>query len=296
MLTASYRECESIARLRARNFYYAFTVLPKAKRRAICAMYAFMRYCDDICDSDAEIGRDKLALLSKWRADLDLAMDGDYGQSMILAGFHDAVSSFNIPSVYFHDLIDGAQMDLSINRYETFEDLYQYCYRVASVVGLVCIHIFGFKDPSAMKYAEYCGIAFQMTNILRDIQEDAERNRIYLPMEDLRRFGYTEADLMNGVQDDRFRNLMRFEVARAREYYEKAAPLINLVDITSRSGLAAMIGIYSALLDRIEEKNYAVFDQRIALAAPEKIRIAARSLIWSRPSGRGSGLVGTHAR
>lgn len=294
-LKASYRACETIARRRARNFYYAFTVLPKAKRRAICAMYAFMRYCDDISDSD-DTGTSKTGALRQWRLALDDALNGHYGQSQILAGFHDAVKKFRIPENYFYELIDGAEMDLSINRYERFEDLYQYCYRVASVVGLVCIHIFGFHDQMAKVYAESCGVAFQLTNILRDIKEDAERNRIYIPQVDLATFGYSEEDLKNGVVDSRFRNLMRYEVNRARNYYHRSKPLIHLVDVTSRPGLAAMIGIYSTLLERIESRNYDVFSSRVKLSTKEKLGIAARSMLWSRSSQEEPVLTDVHIR
>lgn len=285
MLKASYQACESIARERAGNFYYAFTVLPKPKRQAICAMYAFMRYCDDISDSDNPPAS-KLDALQEWRSALGNAMSGDYEQNRILAAFHDAVRVFNIPEEYFHELIDGATMDLSINRYRTFDDLYQYCYKVASVVGLVCIHIFGFREDAAKMYAEHNGIAFQLTNILRDVREDAERGRIYIPQEDLENFCYSEDDLLRGVSDDRFRELMRFQVARAKSYYAMATPLVDYVDLASRAGLMAMIGIYSSLLNRIEEKNYDVLSGRIALSTREKLSIAAKSLVWSRANGR----------
>lgn len=284
-LRASYRACEQISKQCARNFYYAFAVLPKAKRQAICAIYAFMRYCDDISDGDnPEFS--KFDALQAWRSALTDAMVGSYEQSEILPAFHDTIRTFKVPEEYFHELIDGAQMDLSVNRYRTFDDLYRYCYRVASVVGLVCIQVFGFKEDAARVYAEYEGIAFQLTNILRDVKEDADRNRIYLPQEDLDRFGYTEQDLLANVYDERFRELMKFEVARAREYYEKARPLVDTVDIASRAGLVAMVGIYSTLLDRIEERRYDVFRERVTLSSREKLGIAARSLIWSRPNGR----------
>lgn len=284
-LKESFQACEQIARKRARNFYYAFTVLPKAKRRAICSMYAFMRYCDDISDSD-DPPSSKVDALRRWRSDLDSALDGDYGRSRILPAFHDTVRRFDIPEVYFHRLIDGAEMDLSINRYQTFDELYQYCYKVASLVGLVCIHIFGFTGDVAKDYAESCGIAFQLTNILRDIREDGERNRIYIPIEDLTTFGYSEEDLLTGIVDGRFNRLMEFQVSRARDYYGKAMPLLNHVDSASRPCLAAMIGIYSTLLDRIEARGYDVFAQRIALSSKEKLTIAAQSALRSYTNGR----------
>lgn len=284
-LKASYAACEAIAKERAGNFYYAFSVLPKAKRRAICAVYAFMRYCDDISDSERTC-MSKMDGLAEWRSALDRAMVGDYGQSAILPAFHDAIRTFRIPDIYFRELIEGATMDLSINRYLTFEKLYEYCYKVASVVGLVCIHIFGFNGDMARRYAEYNGIAFQLTNILRDVREDSERDRIYLPLEDLAAAGYTEEDLLAGVMDDRFKTLMQFEVGRARGYYDMGAALVNHVDLASRPGLTAMIGIYHAILDRIEERGYDVFSERIALTKSEKLGIAARSVFTWRTNGR----------
>lgn len=277
-LKESFQACELIARKRARNFYYAFTVLPKAKRQAICSMYAFMRYCDDIADSDNPPSS-KVEALHRWRLGLSNALNGNYGQSRIMPAFHDSVRRFNIPEIYFHELIDGAEMDLSINRYQTFDELYQYCYKVASVVGLVCIHIFGFKDEVAKSYAESCGIAFQLTNILRDVMEDADSGRIYLAREDMAAFNYSDEDLAGRVFDERFRSLMAFETERARSYYQKGEQLLRYVDSVSRPCLATMIGIYSSLLDKIEVKGYDVFSQRVALTSMEKLAIAARSTI-----------------
>src|SRR5688572_30557308 len=161
----SYRYCTHVARTQARNFYYSFLCLPAPKRAAMCAIYAFMRYSDDISD-DGE--GDRRARMDAWRAALDRAFEGDYGDSRILPAFHDSARRYGIPRRYFHELIDGAVMDLTPRRYETFADTYRYCYHVASVVGLVCIHVFGFQDPKAVEYAEHNGIAFQLTNILRD--------------------------------------------------------------------------------------------------------------------------------
>jgi phytoene synthase len=216
-------------------------------------------------------------------------MSGEYGGNAILPAFHDTVKAFGIPEIYFHELIDGAEMDLTVNRYQHFDDLYQYCYRVASVVGLVCIHIFGFRDEIAKQYAEHCGIAFQLTNILRDVKEDSERNRIYIPLDDLDAAGYAELELLQGTYDDRFRNLMKQQVERAKDYYERSSQLVDHVDPASRPGLMAMIGIYSNLLKKIEDRKYDVLSKRIALTSREKVAIATRSLLWSRQNGGGSG-------
>jgi phytoene synthase len=280
-LADSYCMCRAIAREQARNFYYSFVVLPRERRDALCAVYAFMRYCDDISDGAAGVAS-KTALLEEWREALADAYGGDYRRHGMLAAFHDTVRRFGIPREHFDALIDGARMDLSITRYETFPALYDYCYRVASVVGLVCIRIFGYTDPRARDYAEACGIAFQLTNILRDLREDGARGRIYLPLEDLRRFNYREEDLLRGVVDDRFRRLMAFEVGRAREYYEKAAPLPALIDRVSRPAFYAMMAIYGGILARIERDDYDVFTRRASLSAREKVGIAARSWLVGR--------------
>jgi phytoene synthase len=283
-LRESYRYCRNIARKQARNFYYSFIVLPREKSDAMCAVYAFMRYCDDIAD-DPAMGRDKDAMLRSWRESLDRSIHGDYGDSLILPAFHDSVKRFDIPTNYLHQLIDGATMDLSIDRYRTFDDLYDYCYKVASVVGLVCIHIFGFDSPQARKHAEFCGIAFQLTNILRDVKEDAERGRVYIPEEDLWAFDYSTEDLMNGVHDDRFHRLMRFETHRAHDYYGAALPLVPMVHGSGRPGLCAMIEIYSSILHRIDERPCDVLHGQVSLPTSRKLSIAAKALIKSKLNG-----------
>ena len=305
-LKRSYDFCREIAKSRAKNFYYSFIVLPAERRRAMCAVYAFMRYCDDIVDEEAGEA-DKENRLNACRENLDRAYDGSpadayggttadayggttagaYGGSPddgsgMLPAFRDTVERFDIPRSYFDAIIDGAQMDLTVTRYATFEDLYQYCYRVASAVGLVCIHIFGFNGAEAKKYAESCGIAFQLTNILRDLREDAEMSRIYLPQEDLDAFGYPEEHLRSGRLDDSFRRLMEFQVERARSYYDAALPLLPLVQSSSRACLAAMIGIYRACLEEIPRRQYDVYSQRIGLSPWKKISITARALIRRR--------------
>jgi phytoene synthase len=176
-------------------------------------------------------------------------------------------------------------MDLTTGKYDSFDQLYDYCYKVASVVGLVCIHIFGFDNPDAIKHAEFCGIAFQLTNILRDLREDAAMGRIYLPEEDLWAFGYTPDDLVHSVADERFMRLMKFEALRARCYYNAALPLISLVHKSGRPGLCAMIDIYSGILNKIEKSNYDVFKKRVSLSKMQKISIATRTLLASKISG-----------
>jgi len=277
-LIVSYRSAKAVARSRAGNFYYSFIVLPPAKRLAFCAVYAFMRHCDDISDGNSSVEA-KRAALRQWRAQLDAAFSGKPAENPILPAFQDTVSRYSIPAQYFHWIIDGAEMDLKVFRYETFTDLYRYCFNVASAVGLVCLQIFGYGQERAKKLAESCGIAFQLTNILRDVKEDARMGRIYLPAEDLKRFDYTPEELHRGVLDERFRKLMKFEAGRARQYYDEARNLLPLVEETSRPALWAMIAIYERILGRIEQRQYDVFSIPVRLPAGEKISIALRAYL-----------------
>jgi phytoene synthase len=271
----SYRYCRRVARSRARNFYYSFVLLPRPQRDAMCAMYAFMRYCDDLSD---EPGATRAAI-ERWRADLDQALAGRFSGHPVWPAFHDAVRRFAIPHQYFREMIDGVASDVEPRRIETFDQLHRYCYQVASVVGLTTVHIFGFDSPAALPLAEKCGVAFQLTNILRDIREDAGLGRVYLPAEDLRRFGVTEEDLRSGNRSPAFVELMRFEAARARACYDESRPLLELVSPHSRPSLWALIEIYSRLLERIERSGYDVFARRIRLPARQKAGIVLRALL-----------------
>lgn len=283
LLATSYTHCEEVAKTQARNFYYSFVTLPPERRAAMCAIYAFMRYSDDVSDAAMEEGSRPDAM-REWRQALDRALAGDYGDSLILPAFHDTVRKFNIPSRYFHELIDGVEMDLTKTRYETFAELHQYCYRVASVVGFVCIHIWGFdeKDPRSLQYAESCGLALQLTNILRDIKEDMERDRIYLPQEDMRRFGVTEDHLRRGIVDDRFTALMRFEVDRAEAFYKQADALFPLVNPCGRPTLFIMVKIYHGILDSILKQNFDVFSKRARVPTWKKLVIVLRARLQAR--------------
>lgn len=271
----SYQYCVRVARSRAKNFYYSFILLSAQQRKAMCAIYAFMRYCDDLSD---EPGATR-APMERWRAELEDALEGKFSDHPVWPAFHHTVRRFGIPHEYFRQMIDGVTSDLEPHRFETFDELYEYCYRVASVVGLTIIHIFGFDTRSALPLAEKCGIAFQLTNILRDVREDAEAGRIYFPMEDLRRFGVSEADLVSGNRTEEFLKLMRFEAARARTYYDDSAPLLDLIHPRSRSSLWALISIYSRLLERIEGANYDVFSRRVRLSLFEKSWIVVRAMV-----------------
>jgi phytoene synthase len=270
----SYQYCLHVARSRAKNFYYSFVLLSAQQRKAMCAIYAFMRYCDDLSD---EPGASRSAV-DHWRADMEEALQGRFAGHPVWPAFHHTVRRFGIPHDYFRQMIAGISSDLEPRSLQTFDELYRYCYQVASVVGLTIIHIFGFDTRSALPLAEKCGVAFQLTNILRDIREDAERGRLYLPAEDLRRFGVTEDDLRSGNRTPAFLQLMRFEAARARAYYDESLPLLDLIHPRSRSSLWALISIYSRLLERIEATNYDVFSRRVRLSLFEKSWIVVRAL------------------
>jgi phytoene synthase len=275
-VATSYRLARKIARSRARNFYFGICLLPAERRDALCAIYAFMREADDIADgTDALQARTEK--LHQWRAVLDGTLEGDCSGSPISPAFHDAVRRYLIPAEYFHELMTGTEMDLNVRSYASFADLYQYCYRVASVVGLCSLHVFGFSNPQAKELAERCGIAFQLTNILRDLREDASNGRTYLPQEDLQQFGVNEDQFVSGKHDEAFARLFHFEAARARQYYEQAWPLIGMVDDVSRPALWTMISIYRKLLEAIDRNPALVLRRRVSLPVLEKALVAARA-------------------
>lgn len=274
-LDESYDYCVRVARSRARNFYYSFLLLAPPQRRAICAMYAFMRYCDDL--SDDESIADRAQGIARWKDELDNALHGQFSGHPVWPAFHDAVQRYKIPHQYFRDMIAGVSSDLEPRRIRTFDELYKYCYQVASVVGLTIIHIFGFESKEALDLAEKCGIAFQITNILRDVREDAVNNRIYLPAEDLQRFGVTAEELAAGEESEQFRRLMAFEAARAESYYDASRPLIGMVHPRSRKSLWALIEIYRRLLAKIEAANYSVLRRRVRIPTVEKLWILVRA-------------------
>jgi phytoene synthase len=257
----SYDYCRRIARAQAKNFYYSFLLLSKPKKDAMCAVYAFMRYCDDLSDGEGGASREAMEL---WRAELDAALDGHYGSHECWPALHDTVQRYRIPREYFHHMIDGVSSDLEPQDIASFDELYRYCYQVASVVGLTIIHIFGFQDPKALELAEKCGIAFQLTNIIRDVKEDDGLGRHYLPREDRERY----PDL---------RKLLEFEAGRARAYYAESMPLIQMVDADSRASLWALIEIYRRLLAKIEASNYDVMSRRIRLSTLAKTGIVVQA-------------------
>lgn len=276
-LEASFDYCRRVARSRARNFYYSFLLLPRAERDAMCAIYAFMRYCDDLSDEPA--AGDARASIERWSADLERALAGDAPPHPVWPAFRASVERFRIPHECFRQMIAGVSSDLEPRTIETFDDLRQYCYQVASVVGLCVIHVAGFESAEAPRLAEDCGVAFQLTNILRDVSEDAGLGRVYLPQEDLARFGVSEQVLRGTQRTPEFLDLMRFEAARAREYYARSAALVNMVSPSGRAMMRAIVAIYSRLLDRIESSGFDVLGRRISLPAWEKIWLMVRSAV-----------------
>ena len=272
-LELSYRHCRQVARDRARNFYFSFVTLPASQRDAMCAVYSFMRYCDDLSD---EPGATRSAM-DRWRNALVDALDGHPDENPMWPAFVDSVERYKIPHEYFYSMIDGVASDLGPVHIATFDDLYRYCYRVASVVGLTTIHIFGYTSPDAIPLAEKCGIAFQLTNILRDVKEDAALGRTYIPAEDLERFAVSVEDLSKERRSEQFGRLMDFEIDRARNYYRESEPLLKLIQPKTRRSLWTLITIYSRLLERISESKYDVLTRRISLSVFEKCWIVLRA-------------------
>lgn len=291
----SYDYCQVLAKKTARNFYYSFLTLPRDRLRAMCVLYSFMRVTDDLGDSD-EPAEDRATGLKEWRASLVQAAETGQSEHPVLPALVDVVRTYKIPIRYLLDVITGVETDLSPVAFDTFERLADYCYHVAGAVGLACIHLWGFHDERALAAAVDCGTAFQLTNILRDLREDAGLGRVYLPREDLEQFGLTAAELSGngmaaGVRDERFEKLMQFEVARTREYYARAQALFNYLDPPGKPILETMLRIYGGLLDEIERRRYDVFTRRIELSCGRKLFIAGHVFVrqklrslFTRPS------------
>jgi phytoene synthase len=294
-LHVAYSVCRSITRASAKNFYYAFMVLPKAKRQGLSAVYAFMRRCDDIADDTTISLYDRRQKLTAWLEAVHQALAGNPSDDPVLLALTDTQRRYNIPVELFDQLAYGTAMDVESDgseqphatdssaqltvQYHAFEDLRLYCYRVASVVGLVCIRIFGYRDPAAEPLAEQCGLAFQLTNIIRDVKEDAEMGRVYLPEEDLAKFGIVPTDLLNLSDPARLRPLLELEANRAREYYGAGEKLIPLVDEDSQPALWVLTTIYRSLLEKIVARQYDVFTEKVALTVSEKLKVLAKGFL-----------------
>ncbi|MBM4406350.1 MAG: hypothetical protein FJ039_09265 [Chloroflexi bacterium] len=277
-LAEAYRYCQGLTKRRAGNFYYAFLPLPRAQRMAIYAVYAFSRVSDDYSDEALPTER-KLALLNEHRARLHECYAGKPSGPVFIA-LEDVIKRYAVPQSYFDELLNGVVQDLTVARYANFAELRGYCYLVASVVGLICIKIFGYKDPKAEQHAVDLGIGMQLVNIMRDVQEDAERGRCYLPQDEMAKFGYSEADAHKGVVNDAFRTLMKLQAERAREHLDAGNRLLPLITgKRARVCPAILRGLYASILKHIEERGYDVFTKRARLSAREKTWIALK--IWS---------------
>jgi phytoene synthase len=282
-LRAAYSVCRHIARSAAKNFYYGFMVLPAAKRDALSAVYAFMRRADDIADDPAIPQDQRCAKLKDWMESLRRVAQGEKTDDPVLLALADAQKRYNIPLELLEKLVHGTAMDVAQSgpalQYETFDQLHDYCYHVASVVGLICIRIFGYRDPRAEALAERTGIAFQLTNIIRDVKEDWEMGRVYIPREDLNSFGLEPHVFRNGAAATALRPVLAFEARRAREYYRSAEELLPLIDDDSQPALWTLVEIYRRLLGRIAQRNYDVFSQRVGLSTTEKLSVLARGFL-----------------
>ena len=282
-LIAAYAECRAIAKREAKNFYYAFVALPKPRRNAICAIYAFMRKADDLADDESVSVEDRRQCLGEWRSEWRDVCGGSYTADPVFLAVRDAIERYGIPLSLLDELVAGVTMDLDqaeeTDTYESFDDLYRYCYLVASVVGLVCIRIFGYQDQRAEKLAEKTGIAFQLTNILRDVAEDAERKRVYLPLEDLEAHNVSLDSLLQrkagSPPTDQERALLAEIAQRAENFYKSAQELLPLIEKESRPALWVLVSIYRALLKRIEKADYDVFSVRASVPLAQKLCILA---------------------
>jgi len=275
-LVNSFAYCERLARAQAANFYHGFRLLPRPQRLGTCALYAFLRVADDIADADAP-AKERRVHLQQWREQLAGALRGRFSHP-IHAALQATMDTYHIPPEYLELALDGVGMDLHVRRYEAFDDLYGYCYRVASVVGLACIHVWGYRGEAAKQYAKAAGIAFQLTNILRDLGDDALRDRVYLPRAELQAFGYTEDELLRGVCNDHFQALMDFQVKRARTYFEEGECLLPFLPAAGRAVFLVMARTYRGLLEAIVRRQYDVFSQRVRLSQSRKLWFVLRAL------------------
>lgn len=270
---------KNIAKESKSSFYYAFNLLHEKKRDAMNTVYAFCRKTDDIVDETNESQDVKYDKLRKWRIEFERAFTG-HSEFPLLNKLGKTISNFNIPLDPFFELIKGMEMDLQKDRYKSFDDLQLYCYRVASTVGLMCIEIFGYKNPSTKNFAVDLGIALQLTNILRDIGKDAEQGRIYLPQEDMKRFNYSEPELITKVYNEQFRDLMIYESGRAKNYFNSATAHLDLDDKKTMFAARAMQHIYYKMLEKIIAADYDVFNNNIKISKFEKVGIALG--VWAK--------------
>ena len=273
--------CTAYTKQSGSNFYYSFLFLPRPRREAMYTIYALCKMVDSAVDEPAP-GSDPLEVLATWRAEVSAAYQGQPTLPVTISlAAH--LKEFDIPEQLIQELISGVEMDLTTNRYATFSDLYPYCYRVASVVGLICLKIFKTQSPKAEDYAVNLGLAFQLTNMLRDLYSDAQENRVYLPQEDFKRFGYSEENLLNQESTPALTEFMKFECARARSYYQQAHDILQTLPPSDQKALVVaeiMRGVYSTILHKIEAQNYPVFGPRTRISSFQRLTIATG--IWAR--------------
>jgi phytoene synthase len=283
----AYEHCRRVTREAASNFYFGMRLLPPGKRRALWAVYAYSRRCDDaVDDHEGEQARAKLA---EARRVAERAFGERYAEDHdpVALALGDAIRRYRMPREPFLALLAGMEMDLQARPYASFEELRLYCERVAGAVGVLCLSVFGYSDPAAPALAVDMGVALQLTNILRDLKEDSRRGRVYLPLDELAEAGYGVADLARGLRTPAFHHLMARQVARARAYFQRAAALFDLVDADARPCLMALCGVYREILDRIEGCGYDVFGRRVRLPTPRKLRLVG-SLLWQQRRPRGA--------
>lgn len=270
---------KEIAKKSNSSFYYAFNLLPAEQRDAMNTVYAFCRQTDDIVDEGSVTDELKYEKLRKWRIELEKSLSG-HSVYPIINKLSRTIQKFNIPLEPFFDLLKGVEMDLQKKRYITFNDLRTYCYNVASTVGLMCIEIFGYRHPSAKDFAVNLGIALQLTNILRDIKKDADKGRIYLPKEDLEKFNYYESDIFNNTYNENFQKMMKYQVKRAREYFDTATSCLNLEDKKAMFAARAMQHIYYRMLNKIVDADYDVYNKKINVSTFQKVGISLG--VWAK--------------
>jgi phytoene synthase len=279
-LAAAYDYCRTLTKREARNFYHGFMLLPLDQRRAIYAAYAFARECDDIVDGDLP-GDEAARRLDIQRRRLDDCLAGE-PDGPVFEALGDVVARYCIPREYLYELMDGVQMDLEVRRYADFALLKTYCYKVASVVGLISIEVFGYRGGDiARKHAADLGIALQLTNILRDVQEDAERGRVYISQDEIEAFGYSERELLSGAVTPGFRRLAAFQAARARDHFAEGRKLLPYLPRRARACVGVLAGIYQSLLAGIERDPGVVFQRRVSLSTGRKLALAGRELVRS---------------
>lgn len=274
--------CQDITAKSGSSFYYSFLFLPKAKRLAITALYAFCREVDDIADAEMD-NKIKLVKLEWWRSEIESLFSGS-ATHLVSKALISPIKNFNLEKEYFLEIIDGMEMDLEKVRFETFEDLNLYCYRVAGVVGLLSASIFGYKDPKTLEYAKKLGLALQLTNIIRDVYEDSLRNRLYLPLDELKEFGVTEAQIFNRENNESFHNLISFHAKRAHECYRDAFESLPVQDRYNQKTGTIMAAIYENTLNEMESDQLQVLKHKIVIPPLRKIIIAVKTFFkewWS---------------